>query len=277
MNTTISDAAVSAACMVVYSNYIGGKRDYRQQCDEEMRDALEAALPHLQPAKPEAVRLRDELRERAAFEAWANGRDLTRTRAGEYVSCWVQNDWETWQAAGAQQPKYITDAYELGFNDGNGVASVQPSPAGQGDVRRNAAYDAIDRFLRNNMDDVAYAVHEEHLETLFAALQPVGQESVAYVEFLDRQNDSLRRAIHAIMAKLAFLLDEDQFADLDAVALAAGVSPPVQAVDLGHVIDQIAQQWDGCSYDAVGETIDVGQAIRAAAKRLIDSGKAVQS
>lgn len=51
------------------------------------------------PFKPEAVRLRDELRERAAFEAWANGRDLTRTRADEYVSCWVQNDWETWQAA----------------------------------------------------------------------------------------------------------------------------------------------------------------------------------
>lgn len=35
----------------------------------------------------------------AEFEAWANGRDLTRTRAGEYLSCWVQNDWETWQAA----------------------------------------------------------------------------------------------------------------------------------------------------------------------------------
>ncbi|WP_188240681.1 hypothetical protein [Stenotrophomonas maltophilia] len=43
-----------------------------------------------------------------------------------------------------------------------------------------------------------------------------------------------------------------------------------QAVDLDNVIDQIAQQWDGCSYDAVGETIDVGQAIRAAGKRLLD-------
>lgn len=46
---------------------------------------------------------------------------------------------------------------------------------------------------------------------------------------------------------------------------------PAQAVDLTNVIDQIAQQWDGCSYEAVGETIDVGQAIRAAGKRLIDS------
>lgn len=46
---------------------------------------------------------------------------------------------------------------------------------------------------------------------------------------------------------------------------------PAQAVDLANVIDQIAQQWDGYNYDAVGETIDVGQAIRAAAGRLFDS------
>lgn len=48
-------------------------------------------------------------------------------------------------------------------------------------------------------------------------------------------------------------------------------APPAQAVDLGKIIEQIAQQWDGCNYDAVGETIDVGRAIRAAGKRLIDS------
>ncbi|UKL14784.1 hypothetical protein C121_51 [Stenotrophomonas phage C121] len=48
---------------------------------------------------------------------------------------------------------------------------------------------------------------------------------------------------------------------------------PAQAVELEKIIEQIAQQWDGCNYDAVGETIDVGQAIRAAGKRLalIDS------
>ncbi|WP_329770929.1 hypothetical protein [Stenotrophomonas maltophilia] len=46
-----------------------------------------------------------------------------------------------------------------------------------------------------------------------------------------------------------------------------------QPVDMSNVIEQIAQQWDGCSYDAVGEPIDIGQAIRAAGKRLdlIDS------
>lgn len=49
------------------------------------------------------------------------------------------------------------------------------------------------------------------------------------------------------------------------------IAAPAHAVDLGTIIEQIAQQWDGCNYDAVGETIDVGRAIRAAGKRLIDS------
>lgn len=46
-------------------------------------------------------------------------------------------------------------------------------PVGQepvGDAGRSAAYDAIDRFLRNNMDDEAYAAYVEHLEELWAAV-----------------------------------------------------------------------------------------------------------
>jgi len=38
------------------------------------------------------------------------------------------------------------------------------------DAGRSAAYDAIDRFLRNNMDDEAYAAYVEHLEALWAAV-----------------------------------------------------------------------------------------------------------
>lgn len=52
MNGKITDAAVEAACEA-----------FMQPGLVPMRAALEAALPHLQPAKPEAVRLRDELRE----------------------------------------------------------------------------------------------------------------------------------------------------------------------------------------------------------------------
>ncbi len=40
--------------------------------------------------------------ERAAFEAWATGRDLTPAQMGDgYASPYVQNDWEVWQARAA--------------------------------------------------------------------------------------------------------------------------------------------------------------------------------
>lgn len=36
--------------------------------------------------------------------------------------------------------------------------------------------------------------------------------------------------------------------------------------ELPELIEQIAQQWDGCEFDAVGEAIDIGAAIRLAAR-----------
>lgn len=44
----------------------------------------------------------------------------------------------------------------------------------------HVAYDALDRFLRNNMDDATYAEYSGHLETVLASRQPVG-EPVAVV------------------------------------------------------------------------------------------------
>lgn len=48
------------------------------------------------------------------------------------------------------------------------------------DAGRTVAYDAIDRFLRNNMDDAAYAEYVEHLEALWAA---VPEQSVDLGQF----------------------------------------------------------------------------------------------
>lgn len=45
----ISDAAVEAACKVIFGDY-RRKSLYRRECEQEMRIALEAALPHLQPS-----------------------------------------------------------------------------------------------------------------------------------------------------------------------------------------------------------------------------------
>ncbi|WP_298235926.1 hypothetical protein [uncultured Azohydromonas sp.] len=41
------------------------------------------------------------------------------------------------------------------------------------------------------------------------------------------------------------------------------------ATTLPHVIEQIAQEWDGRTYEVSGEAVDIGAAIRAAAARLL--------
>lgn len=36
-----------------------------------------------------------------------------------------------------------------------------------------------------------------------------------------------------------------------------------------EVIDQLAKEWDGCEYDAPGENIDIGDALRTAGFRRV--------
>lgn len=125
--------------------------------------------------------------------------------------------------------------------------------------------------------------------------QPVGEPVQRLVEAIEGECDGLaisRTTAGAILAHVfptgqaasAYMVDgrieqglffdrnaADNMAAMNAGEVVPLFRSPAQAVDLGEIIEQIAQQWDGCNYDAVGETIDVGQAIRAAGKRLIDS------
>ncbi|OVE49411.1 hypothetical protein [Chromobacterium violaceum] len=45
--------------------------------------------------------------------------------------------------------------------------------------------------------------------------------------------------------------------------------PVMPGQQLPAVIEEIAQQWDGCIYDSPSGDIDIGWAIRAAGKRLV--------
>jgi len=58
------------------------------------------------------------------------------------------------------------------------------------------------------------------------------------------------------------------FRDISMLQGLAGAAPAAVA-SLPAVLEQIAQGWDGCMYDAPGETLDIGADIRAAAKRLL--------
>ncbi|WP_447898030.1 hypothetical protein [Stenotrophomonas sepilia] len=196
------------------------------------------------------VRLWDQA-ERAQFEAWAHAQsyrggnimaDRDAVHPDVYADPIAQLTWKSWKAA----------------------LSAQPSPSGQ-----DALHEAVGRIFGCDGSpwrtrDVAAVLRDY---AALAARQPVGQIDEAAV---------LRRA-----ATVLYMWEDDpnltgymgDFKDACGILelLAQHAAPPAQAVDLGQIIEQIAQQWDGCSYDAVGETIDVGQAIRAAGKRLIDS------
>lgn len=97
--------------------------------------------------------------ERARFESWiktqtTHGSEHVLTKVGgtdeRYLSPITSGMWSAWQAAlSARQP-------------------VRQEPVT--DAGRTVAYDAIDRFLRNNMDDATYAAYVEHLEALWVAV-----------------------------------------------------------------------------------------------------------
>lgn len=117
MNARISDAAVEAFdrayCDAWRESTISFPgRTISFHVREANRAAIEDALPHLQPAKPEAVRLRDELRERGTLAA------TLRAMATNY------SGGHSWDHLDADVCRRAADA----------LVSVQPSPAGQGDV-----------------------------------------------------------------------------------------------------------------------------------------------
>ncbi|KWV45044.1 hypothetical protein [Stenotrophomonas maltophilia] len=216
-------------------------------------------------------------------------------------------------SAGAEGLPFEGIARRAAVRKAVAALSAQPSPGGQGDCLRHSPEDYRDArmILARNMKRVAEkynvpdlaadadvvrsgeeydfwmdAAHEAVREAL-AARQPVGQDDQEYLESLDRALEGVidqRDRYHEIADDLAGHIAAITGVDIGEHSSAncpwqnaieaAEVYRPAQAVDLPNVIDQIAQQWDGCNYDAVGETIDVGQAIRAAGKRLIN-GKAV--
>ncbi len=71
------------------------------QSFSQYRTALLKAIDQASPPSPSSSSSSEA--ERDAFEATVgDGRVLTRTPSGDYVSPYVQNDWDVWQAAGKE-------------------------------------------------------------------------------------------------------------------------------------------------------------------------------
>jgi hypothetical protein len=62
---------------------------------------------------------------------------------------------------------------------------------------------------------------------------------------------------------------ERSFTKLRATEAEAAKREGEIAAGVEQSIEQIAKQWDGCMYEAVAETIDIGRSIRQAARRLV--------
>ncbi|WP_336816822.1 hypothetical protein [Burkholderia gladioli] len=72
-------------------------------------------------------------------------------------------------------------------------------------------------------------------------------------------------------------LKSELLARVDALLDAPPAAPAAPVEDVApNVVEAIAEQWDGCMYAAPGIDIDIGEAIRAAAKRL-DAARAAQT
>lgn len=116
---------------------------------------------------PVASGLTAQVDGREAFEAWATSIGLIAESHGiRSVNSQCDVAFSAWQAAlSARQPVAAAVKDCLTVGGGQPVGHEPVTDAG-----RTVAYDAIDRFLRNNMDDATYARYVEHLEALWAAV-----------------------------------------------------------------------------------------------------------
>lgn len=109
----------------------------------------------------------------------------------------------------------------------------------------------FERFLRERKDLQALTVlYQRSLEEneRLKAQQPQAEtdnhEAQGQLEFLDKKNNALSAAIRKVMARLADLLDEDQFKEIEEIVSFAGVQPQAEAVPLTHVLVPVDEPTD---------------------------------
>lgn len=101
----------------------------------------------------------------------------------------------------------------------------------------------FERFLRERKDLQALTKlyqrvleENERLKAQQPQAEPDIHEAQEQIEFLDKKNNALSAAIRKVMARLADLLDEDQFKEIEEIVSFAGVQPQAEAVP---VVDRV--------------------------------------
>lgn len=116
-----------------------------------------------------------------------------------------------------------------------------------------AARDAIRTLLESHSDHIGGSTADAILDGVISALA-VGGEPVGTLE---RRNGG---SVHALLPAAGTLPDGDYALYPHLVQL-----HPATVSD--ELIETIAKEWDGCTYEGVGADVDIGQAIRESARK----------
>ncbi|MDF8363355.1 MULTISPECIES: hypothetical protein [Achromobacter] len=118
----------------------------------------------------------------------------------------------------------------------------------------SAARDAVKALLESDAVYFGREKIEAVVDSVIGALSE-GTEPVATLEWSNGDPSH-------VLLPAAFSLPDGQYG-LYPLAVPSTVPPTVD-----DLIDPIAKEWDGCTYEGVGNDIDIGQAIRASAKKI---------
>lgn len=279
----LADAVVVAAVVVVLSETDKKQNDARERAAAHLyveslaRRASEHGAPPAQaacsvvkqdlttePAKPDAVRLRNELRERTEFEAWAQsiGTAIDADEHGNYLDGGLNYAKLGWQAALAATGKQqVGEVQGLDVEQLKNLVSSVHRTVSLGHQRGPHAYSGEDfgRYLAEAARDCRQIMG---LLDALAARQPDGQDVVPYREALIQLH-------HAYDSGRKGLGYTRQVESLDDAIIAA---PPAQAVDLEQFRAVVLDRRMEAVADGKHEAVQECDRLLA----LID-GKAVQS
>lgn len=118
----------------------------------------------------------------------------------------------------------------------------------------SAARDAVKALLESEAVYIGREKLDAIVNSVIGALSE-GTEPVATLEWSNGDPSH-------VLLPAAFSLPDGQYG---LYRLAVQSTEPSKVDDL---IDSIAKEWDGCTYEGVGNDIDIGQAIRASAKKI---------
>ena len=262
MNGKVTEAAVAAAVKAYeklseWGDSLGN--DAEREC---MRAALEAALPHLQPAKPEAVQLRDELRERTPVDYAIEHAGYLVTAANQMIE--ARNELDALvmrQDEGGDVGDDEMQAAQEAVGDASNVLRLAIhefekrrdralAATGKQQVGEVQGLDALaEKLVSDWQADGRMQPHawdyrgfaKDAMTRIIAARQPVGQEPVDWAIVANEYADAACNALDGMKCIRDGLMSAEQVIESQQSNIKRiqkmhhrDAAPPAQTVDLGH-------------------------------------------